>query len=74
MMARSSSSFAPIVCVVGFHHARYFFPRGQKRRELIVGRGPEIEGWFGVEDGTDPAIDNDWSFLPFMALSDGAHA
>ncbi|KAK3172904.1 hypothetical protein OEA41_006230 [Lepraria neglecta] len=57
-MAPSSSSFAPIVCVVGFHHAR----------------GPEIESWFGVEDGTDPAADNDWSFLPFMALSDGAHA
>lgn len=53
-----SSSFVPIVCVVGFHHAR----------------GPEIESWFGVEDGTDPAAANDWSFLPFMALSDGAHA
>lgn len=37
-------------------------------------RGPEIEMWFGVEDGQDPAADNDWSFLPFMALSDGAHA
>ena len=37
-------------------------------------RGPEIEDWFGVEDGSDPSIDNDWSFLPFMALSDGAHA
>lgn len=36
-------------------------------------RGPEIENWFGVEDGIDPAADNDWSFLPFMALSDGAH-
>ncbi|KAL9632527.1 MAG: hypothetical protein Q9204_003751 [Flavoplaca sp. TL-2023a] len=47
----------PIVCVVNFHHAR----------------GPELEHWFGVEDGTDPAADNDWSFLPFMALSDGAH-
>ncbi|KAL9592284.1 MAG: hypothetical protein Q9179_006875 [Wetmoreana sp. 5 TL-2023] len=48
----------PIVCVVDFHHAR----------------GPEIESWFGVKDGTDPAADNDWSYLPFMALSDGAHA
>ncbi|KAL9597553.1 MAG: hypothetical protein Q9219_005055 [cf. Caloplaca sp. 3 TL-2023] len=37
-------------------------------------RGPEIESWFGVEDGVDPAVDNDWGFLPFMALSDGAHA
>ncbi|KAI4138247.1 MAG: hypothetical protein L6R39_006894, partial [Caloplaca ligustica] len=49
---------SPIVCVVGFHHAR----------------GPEIESWFGVENGIDPAADNDWSYLPFMALSDGAHA
>ena len=37
-------------------------------------RGPEIESWFGVDDDTDPSVDNDWSFLPFMALSDGAHA
>ncbi|KAE8394933.1 transport protein Avl9-domain-containing protein [Aspergillus alliaceus] len=35
-------------------------------------RGPEIELCFG-EDGTDPATENDWSLLPFMALSDGAH-
>ncbi|RMZ46753.1 avl9 protein [Aspergillus flavus] len=35
-------------------------------------RGPEIELCFG-EDGTDPAAENDWSLLPFMALSDGAH-
>ncbi|MCJ1249502.1 late secretory pathway protein avl9 [Trapelia coarctata] len=53
----SSTGFSPTVCVVGFHHAR----------------GPEIESWFGVEEGTDPAVDNDWNFLPFMALSDGAH-
>jgi len=37
-------------------------------------RGPEVESWFGAEDGTDPAVDNVWSNLPFMALSDGAHA
>ncbi|KAI4272876.1 MAG: hypothetical protein L6R35_006451, partial [Caloplaca aegaea] len=49
---------SPVVCVVGFHHAR----------------GPEIENWFGVEDGVDPATDHEWSSLPFMALSDGAHA
>ncbi|MCJ1483892.1 late secretory pathway protein avl9 [Schaereria dolodes] len=54
----SRFNFKPIVCVVGFHHAR----------------GPEIESWFGIRDGSDPAVDNDWSFLPFMALSDGAHA
>ncbi|KAL5342385.1 transport protein Avl9-domain-containing protein [Aspergillus crustosus] len=35
-------------------------------------RGPEIEQCFGPE-GTDPAAENDWSLLPFMALSDGAH-
>lgn len=37
-------------------------------------RGPEIESWYGATEGTDPAVDNDWSLLPFMALSDGAHA
>ena len=40
---------------------------------LTASRGPEIESWFGAEDGHDPATDNDWSFLPFMSLSDGAH-
>ena len=35
-------------------------------------RGPEIE--LSISDpGTDPAVENDWSLLPFMALSDGAH-
>ena len=71
----SGTSFKPVVCVVGFHHAKYeklpmSHPRGIS---LIASRGPEIESWFGVEDGHDPATDNDWSFLPFMALSDGAH-
>jgi hypothetical protein len=50
--------FTPLVCVVDFHHAR----------------GPEVEKWFGVEDGRDPAAEYDWTLLPFMALSDGAHA
>lgn len=36
-------------------------------------RGPEIEFWLGADEGTDPAADNEWSLLPFMALSDGAH-
>ncbi|KAJ5167003.1 uncharacterized protein N7482_005784 [Penicillium canariense] len=35
-------------------------------------RGPEIEHCIG-DEGTDPATDNDWSLLPFMGLSDGAH-
>ncbi|KAJ9636724.1 hypothetical protein H2201_002975 [Coniosporium apollinis] len=50
--------FTPIVCIVDFHHAR----------------GPEVETWIGVPDGTDPAADNEWPLLPFMALTDGAHA
>ena len=49
-------------------------PRIEIVQKLIFSRGPEIESWFGAEDGTDPAVENDWSFLPFMALSDGAHA
>ncbi|KAJ5082477.1 hypothetical protein N7532_011520 [Penicillium argentinense] len=35
-------------------------------------RGPEIEHCI-ADEGTNPAIENDWSLLPFMALSDGAH-
>ncbi|KAJ6444393.1 avl9 protein [Purpureocillium lavendulum] len=54
----SSPGFAPLVTVVGFHHAR----------------GPEVETWFGADEGADPAVDFGWSLLPFMALSDGAHA
>ncbi|KAF2760644.1 hypothetical protein EJ05DRAFT_436352 [Pseudovirgaria hyperparasitica] len=50
--------FDPIVCVVGFHHAR----------------GPEVESWYGVPPSSDPAHENEWPLLPFMALSDGAHA
>ncbi|ERF73900.1 hypothetical protein EPUS_05912 [Endocarpon pusillum Z07020] len=48
----------PLIAVVDFHHAR----------------GPEIELWVGVAEDVDPAADNDWSLLPFMALTDGAHA
>ncbi|KAI1007461.1 Late secretory pathway protein [Podosphaera aphanis] len=50
--------FTPLVTVVDFHHSR----------------GPEVESWFGAAEGSDPAIENDWPLLPFMALSDGAHA
>lgn len=50
--------FVPLVTVIDFHHQR----------------GPEVEAWFGAAEGTDPAVDYGWSLLPFMALSDGAHA
>lgn len=49
--------FLPLVAVVDFHHHR----------------GPEVERWFGVAEGQDPAAEWDWTLLPFMALSDGAH-
>lgn len=54
----STGAFVPLVTVIGFHHAR----------------GPEVESWYGVSEGADPALDYGWSLLPFMALSDGAHA
>lgn len=54
----ANSKFIPLVAVVDFHHAR----------------GPEVESWFGVPDGSDPAAEFGWPLLPFMALSDGAHA
>ncbi|KAF7890349.1 hypothetical protein EAF00_008664 [Botryotinia globosa] len=56
--AGERKGFVPLVTVVDFHHAR----------------GPEVEYWFGAEEGTDPAVENEWPLLPFMALSDGAHA
>jgi len=56
--AERRPGFIPLVSVVDFHHAR----------------GPEIETWFGVDEGRDPAVEYDWGLLPFMALSDGAHA
>ncbi|KAH7328054.1 transport protein Avl9-domain-containing protein [Stachybotrys elegans] len=54
----SKAGFTPLVAVVDFHHAR----------------GPEVEAWYGVEEGFDPAVEFGWGLLPFMALSDGAHA
>ncbi|KAK5415402.1 hypothetical protein LTR06_003452 [Exophiala xenobiotica] len=36
-------------------------------------RGPEVEFWIDPA-GDDLCKRNDWSLLPFMALSDGAHA
>ncbi|KAL2431798.1 Late secretory pathway protein AVL9 [Exophiala dermatitidis] len=36
-------------------------------------RGPEVEFWVD-HAGEELARRNDWSLLPFMALSDGAHA
>jgi Transport protein Avl9 len=41
--------------------------------QLTQPRGPEVELWLGADEGADPAAENDWSLLPFMALSDGAH-
>ncbi|TEY43421.1 hypothetical protein BOTCAL_0373g00090 [Botryotinia calthae] len=58
LLAGERKGFVPLVTVVDFHHAR----------------GPEVEYWFGAEEGTDPAVENEWPLLPFMALSDGAHA
>ncbi|KAG9245745.1 transport protein Avl9-domain-containing protein [Calycina marina] len=54
----STSGFVPLVSVVDFHHAR----------------GPEVETWFGTAEDHDPVVDYEWFLLPFMALSDGAHA
>jgi hypothetical protein len=54
----SPKHFTPLVCVVDFHHAR----------------GPEIEHWIGAPLGRDPAEDNDWGLIPYMALPDGAHS
>lgn len=39
---------------------------------LFPQRGPEVELCF-ADEGSNPVIENDWSLLPFMALSDGAH-
>ncbi|KAJ9637450.1 hypothetical protein H2204_004874 [Knufia peltigerae] len=36
-------------------------------------RGPEVEFWVDPA-GVELCRRNDWSLLPFMALSDGAHA
>ncbi|KAI4716546.1 hypothetical protein E4T48_07225 [Aureobasidium sp. EXF-10727] len=56
-----ADTYRPIVAVVDFHHQRQ-------------SSGPEVERWVGVDQGYDPAIANDWQLLPFLALSDGAHA
>jgi hypothetical protein len=55
---RSPAPVTPLVSVVDFHHAR----------------GPEIELWIGSKPGRDPAEDNDWGLIPYMALPDGAHS
>lgn len=44
------------VCLVDFHHKR----------------GPEVEYWHGLPDGTEE--DELWSNLPFQALPDGSHS
>lgn len=50
-------TFHPLLCIVDFHHHK----------------GPEIQEWIGAEDGVDPAAQNDWGLIPYMALPDGAH-
>ncbi|EEH16704.2 hypothetical protein PABG_06791 [Paracoccidioides brasiliensis Pb03] len=54
--------------------------RHSKSREPIIlvidfhhARGPEVQYCF-CQEGADILVKNDWSLLPFMALSDGAHA
>lgn len=52
--------------------------QSERKIKLLMGeqknnRGPEIELCL-AEPGSNPAVENDWSLLPFMALSDGAHA
>ncbi|CCK71291.1 Avl9p KNAG_0G02330 [Huiozyma naganishii CBS 8797] len=44
------------VCLVDFHHKR----------------GPEVEYWYGLPDGTDET--DLWKDLPFQALPDGSHS
>jgi hypothetical protein len=75
-MTTAGSGFAPLVTVVGFHHARLecAFQLGLYMADSECIRGPEVESWYGAKEGTDPAIDHEWPLLPFMALSDGAHA
>ncbi|PGH06315.1 hypothetical protein AJ79_06558 [Helicocarpus griseus UAMH5409] len=53
--------------------------RRRSTREPIIlvidfhhARGPEVQHCF-CKDGTEILSKNDWSLLPFMALSDGAH-
>jgi hypothetical protein len=78
----SRPSFDPIVCIVGFHHARYAtctcweneIIYDLKLTNTLTYRGPDVESWIGVEEGSDPATENDWPLLPFMALADGAHS
>ena len=41
--------------------------------QSISDRGPEVEFWV-AKAGEDLYENNDWSLLPFLALSDGAHA
>ena len=44
-----------------------------QRSHLTNPRGPEVEFWI-TSEGQTLYDRNDWSLLPFMALSDGAHA
>ncbi|KAK2744169.1 late secretory pathway protein avl9 [Myotisia sp. PD_48] len=85
-MASRNPRQEPIVLVVDFHHARHVPssypynrtarfapPVAQHKHHTADNLGPEVEYWF-CNDGVDPVKKNDWNLLPFMAMSDGAHA
>lgn len=58
--------------LVSLEPRRRWIHSGTWLTETYPCSGPEIEHCL-ADEGTDPATENDWSLLPFMALSDGAH-
>ena len=64
----------PQVAVVDFHHARSVIAVNLVlyATDIFNLRGPEIEFWLD-QTGRDWNVKNDWSLLPFFALSDGSH-
>lgn len=85
---KSNEPFGPLIAVIDFHHARSVqlqaririsdFRRSFTNIASLENRGPEVESWIGNDDNEastekDSVSESDWSLLPFMALSDGAH-